>query len=307
MPSVAAALDGLAARCRSEPTLAHTCALLATVDGVEVAGHDLHGHGLDAPAPTIASVTKSLLSTVVGWALSDGLLAGDATLHDLLGERVPPARRAATVHHLLTMTSGAAGGLLEIDAVMELPHGWVDALLRAPQLDPPGAVFRYDNDGSHLLAAMARVAVGGDLLGYARERALRPSGCAGVIWPVDPEGVPMGFGEARLSPRELLGFGEAWRTGVAVPAAYRAAAWRAHTAGGMPEHRGYGYGWWVGADAGVATFLAAGWAGQAVLVVPDRALTLVTTGCPATWREGFSRAPLPLADVVAAAAPANRL
>jgi CubicO group peptidase (beta-lactamase class C family) len=306
MPSVPAALDALAIRCRSEPAFAHTCALLAAVDGVEVAAHDLHGHGLDTPAPTIASVTKSLLSTVVGWALSDGLLTRDATLHDLLGDRVPPARRAATVHHLLTMTSGAAGGLPEIDAIMELPHGWVDALVRAPQLDPPGAVFRYDNGAPHLLAAMVRVAVGGDLLGYARERALPPSGCAGVIWPVDPEGVPFGFGEARLTPRELLGFGEAWRTGVAVPEAYRADAWRAHTAGGMPEHRGYGYGWWVGADAGVPSYLAAGWAGQAVLVVPARALTLVTTGCPATWREGFSRAVLPhLADAVSAAEPAR--
>jgi phage-related tail protein len=53
----------------------------------------------------------------------------------------------------------------------------------------------------------------------------------------------------------------------------------------------------------VPTYLAAGWAGQAVLVVPARALTLVTSGCPATWREGFSRAALPhLADVIAAAA-----
>jgi CubicO group peptidase (beta-lactamase class C family) len=297
MSSVPAALRRVADRCAADSTLAHTCALLAAVGGVEVAAHDRHGHGLDAPAPTIASVTKSVLSTVVGHAVGDGLVTLDATLGDLLGDRVPPSRRPATVHHLLTMTSGAAGGLLEIDEVMTLDHGWVDRLLAAPQIDPPGAVFRYDNGAPHVLAAAVQAAVGGDLLGYARQ-VLAPAGAAGVIWPRDPEGVPFGFGDARLSPRALLAFGEAWRTGVAVPPAYRARAWRAWTPGGPPENRGYGYGWWVG----VSTRLAAGWAGQAVLVVPDRELTVVATGCPDRWREGFSRAVLPHIDEVVAAA-----
>lgn len=295
MTSVPAALAAVAARCAADPTLAATCTLLAAVDGVEVAAHDLHGHdrggpGLDRPVPTIASVTKSLLSTAVGHAVAAGRLTLDATLGDLLGSRVPPARRPATVHHLLTMTSGAAGGLFEIDEVMALPHGWVDALLAAPQLDPPGTVFRYDNGGYHLLAAAARAAVGDDLVTYA--------GQPGVIWPRDPEGVPYGFGDARLTPRELLAFGEAWRTGTAVPADWRERAWRAWTPGGPPEHRGYGYGWWIGDG----TRLAAGWAGQAVLVVPDRHLTVVATGCPDRWREGFSRAVLPHLDEVVAAA-----
>jgi CubicO group peptidase (beta-lactamase class C family) len=304
--SVAAALADLAARCRREPELAHTGALLAAVDGADVAAHDLHGHGLDTPVPTIASVTKSLLSTVVGWAWHDGLVRLDATLHELLGDRVPPARRDATVAHLLTMTSGAAGGLLEIDEVMTLPRGWVEALLRFPQLDPPGAVYRYDNGAPHLLAAGLQAAVGGDLLAFARDRALPPSGTAGVVWPRDPEGVPYGFGDARLSPRALLAFGEAWRTGVAVPPGWRDLAWHAHAAGGLPEHRPYGYLWWVGADAGVPTYLAAGWAGQCVLVAPSLELTVVATGCPGDWRDGFSRPALAeLAAVVGAARSAS--
>ncbi|MDI1461256.1 serine hydrolase domain-containing protein [Catellatospora sp. KI3] len=290
MPELLDAAAALAQRCRTEAALAHTSSLLVAHRGVELAAYDLHADGLDTPVPTIASVTKSLLSTVTGWAWHDGLVRLDDTLGALLGDRVPPARRGATVHQLLSMTSGAAGGMLEIDEIMELPRGWVDELLRFPQTDPPGTVFRYDNGAPHLLAA-ALHQVTGDLPGYAG-RVLARIGCAGADWPVDPEGVPYGFGDARLSPRALLRFGEAWRTGAAVPPAYRELAWTAHSPGGPPLDRGYGYLWWVAADRPETVHVAAGWAGQCVLVAPALELTVVATGSPDRWREGFSRSVL---------------
>ncbi|WP_158548149.1 serine hydrolase domain-containing protein [Desertihabitans brevis] len=308
--ALGAGLERVAARCRDEPELAATSTLLAAVGNREVTAVDLHGDGLDTPVPTIASVTKSLLSTVTGWALADGLVDLTTTLHELLGDPVPPPRRPATVHHLLSMTSGADGGLLPIDDVMALPSGWVPALLEFAQLDAPGRRFRYDNGAWHLLAAGLQRAVGGDLLGYAR-RVLEPSGCADVDWPRDLEGVPYGFGDARLSPRQLLAFGRAWADGRAVPDRYRERAWRACSPGGPPEQRPYGYGWWLSPDdAGVRTCLAAGWAGQAVLIAPDHGLVLVATGSPERWRNDASRPVLPLLeelarDVLSAARPGS--
>ncbi|WP_114558715.1 serine hydrolase domain-containing protein [Desertihabitans aurantiacus] len=297
--ALVAGLQRVAARCREEPALGATATLLAAVGDREVAAVDLHGQGLDTPVPTIASVTKSLLSTVTGWALADGLVELTTTLHDLLGDPVPPPRRPATVHHLLSMTGGADGGLLPIDDVMELPSGWVPALLGFAQLDVPGSRFRYDNGAWHLLAAGLQRAVGGDLLGYAR-RVLEPSGCAEVDWPRDPEGVPFGFGDARLSPRQLLAFGRAWADGRAVPDGYRERAWRTYSPGGPPEQRPYGYGWWLStADADVRTRLAAGWAGQAVLIAPGHGLVLVATGSPERWHDDSSRPVLPLLEELA--------
>ncbi len=297
---VATALAGAGERCLADPALRHTATLLAGLAGEEVAALDLHGHGLDVPVPTIASVTKSVLSTVTGWALEEGLVGLGTTLHELLGDAVPPSRRPATVHHALTMTSGAAGGLLAIDDVMELAGGWVDELLQAEQLDVPGSRFRYDNGVAHLLAAGLQRAVGGDLLGYARP-VLAATGCADIDWPRDPDGVPYGFGDARLTPRQLLSFGQAWLGGSAVPGWYRELAWTPHTAGGSPEHRAYGYCWWIGETAGLPSHLAAGWAGQAVLVVPALRLTLVATGCPDGWREGSSRSALAELEAVVGA------
>ena len=295
------AADALARRCEADPSMAHTSSLLVSVDGETVLQRGLGGQELDAPVPTIASITKSLLSTVVGAAVDDGLLRLDQRLEDLLGSRVPRHRRGPTIAHLLTMTSGAAGGVERIDEVMELPSGWVDVLLAEPQVAPPGQVFCYDNGAPHVLAAAVHQAVGGDLLRFARERVLEQCGCSDIEWPTDPEGVPYGFGDASLSPRALLRFGEAWRTGSATSPAFRAAAWTAHCPGGPPENRAYGYLWWVGSDAGVSTFLAAGWAGQAVLIAPELAMTVVATGDPARLHPG-SRAVLGEMHTILAAA-----
>ncbi len=301
MSDLIEAAAALAARCRAEPALSHTSSLLLAHQGTEVAAYDLHGAGLDEPVPNIASITKSLVSTVAGWARHDGLVRLDDTLGDLLGKRVPPERRGATVHHLLTMTSGAAGDDDTFGRLMRLPRGWADELLLSPQAHPAGTVFRYDNGAMHLLAVALHEVTGG-LDAYARDRALPHSGCADVIWPADPEGVPYGFGGARLSPRALLRFGEAWRTAAAVPEGYRDLAWTAHTPDGAPIHLGYGYLWWVGQQAGVPVHIALGWAGQCVLVAPDAALTVVTTGARDRWRDGLSRQPHhELAPLVAAA------
>ncbi|BCJ76489.1 hypothetical protein CS0771_60330 [Catellatospora sp. IY07-71] len=153
----------------------------------------------------------------------------------------------------------------------------------------------------HLLAVAPHEVTGG-LDAYARDRALPCAGCADVIWPADPEGVPYGFGGARLSPRALLRFGEAWRTGHAVPRGYREPAWTAHTPAGAPLQRGYGCLRWLGYEVGVPVDIAVGWAGQCVFVAPDAALTVVTTGDRGSWQEVLSRPALDeLAPLVTAA------
>jgi len=48
------------------------------------------------------------------------------------------------------------------------------------------------------------------------------------------------------------------------------------SAGGPPEHLSYGYLTWTDS----ATFLAGGWAGQHVLVLPASKAVIVTTGDP---------------------------
>ena len=259
-------IDALAGTIAHDPRYAQTTNLVVLRDGELV----LERHYGDDSADDLVdlySATKSVVSTLVGIALGRGELPSlDLLVH---GGR--------TYRHLLTMTGGTENdGPWEIDEVISLPSGWREHIERAPQLDQPGARFRYDNAAVHLLGCALADAVGCSLAEYADEHLFGPLGIDAFAWPSDPEGYSWGFGHVRLRPRDLARIGELWRRGGegVVPAAYVAEATRAHTTGGPPEDEGYGYLWWVGEDA----FFAGGYAGQALVVVPAERLVVVATG-----------------------------
>jgi CubicO group peptidase (beta-lactamase class C family) len=267
-----------------EPSFGHVGHLVVVRDGATVA-HRLGARPLDEPAD-VFSVTKSVLATVTLLAVRGGVVSLDATLGELLGGRVPPPRRDATVRHLLSMTGGAhCGGLEDIDQVMEQPGSWVDTLLAVPGRYPPGEVFCYDNGASHLLAAALHAAAG-DVAELAAAEVFGPLGITAWRWPRDPDGVPWGFGGLCLSALDLARLGEAWRTDALGLGRLLAHATTAQSAGGPPENRPYGWLFWTLEVAGLPAYMAAGWAGQYVLVVPDRALTVVVTGDPERLRPG---------------------
>ncbi|MFS1298772.1 serine hydrolase domain-containing protein [Streptosporangium longisporum] len=289
-----AAADGTI---RTDPRYSATEHLVVAHRGDVLAGHAYRDRRLDEPGD-VFSVTKSVLSTLVGRAVADGVIEPGSTLGDLLGARVPPARREVTVRHLLTMSGGAEHtGRFDIDEVMALPGGWLDVLLSAPLAHAPGTRFVYDNGAVHVLAAALREALGRDLQEYATERLFGPLGITGWTWPRDPDGLSYGFGHLRLSALDLLRFGELWLDpvpGVLDPA-YAAEATTAHGPGGPPENLPYGYLWWTTAIAGHRAFVAGGYAGQHVVVVPDLRLVTVTTGSETAlvpgWRPAFALVP----------------
>ncbi|MEV3973444.1 serine hydrolase domain-containing protein [Streptomyces sp. NPDC050698] len=296
------------ARIRREPELAHTEHLVVEHGGRAVAAYAYGRRAVDEPGD-IFSVTRSVLSTLVGCAVSDGRLELDATAGELLAPMVPEGARRTTVRHLLTMTGGTdPSGDWDIDAVMRLSAGWTRTLLTAPRLAPPGTRFRYDNGASHVLAACLARVLDEDLEEYAGRRLFGPLGIARAHWPRDPDGLPYGFGHLRLSALDLVALGRLWSTGgIAADgrrlfdAAYAAEATRPHTAGGPPESAGYGYLWWVTEMAGHTAFFAGGYAGQHVVVVPDLGLVTVTTGAEAALRPGWRPALCVIPGIVAAA------
>ncbi|GIH97004.1 hypothetical protein Psi01_76340 [Planobispora siamensis] len=288
---------------RCQRTSASRCSC-STHRGEVLAAHAYRDRRLDEPGD-IFSVTKSVLSTLVGCALRDGLIELDASLGRLLGAGVPPARRAVTVRHLLTMSGGAGhDGRFDIDEIMLLPRGWVDTLLSAPQLSAPGERFAYDNGAAHVLAAALQAALGRDLEDYAAERLFGPLGITGWQWPRDPEGLCYGFGHLRLSALDLLRLGGLWldrRPGLLDPS-YAARATTARNAGGPPENLAYGYLWWTTAVAGHHAFVAGGYAGQHIVVVPSLRLITVTTGAEAALTPGWQPALRLVPPIVAAVA-----
>lgn len=264
---------------------AQTVALVVVRDGGTVFED---GDALDEPAD-VYSVTKSVLSTVAALGVRDGLLDLDETLTGLLGR---DAHHDPSIRHLLEMTGGAHADdpMGDIDAVMELPSAWVDRLLLRPQGTEPGTVFSYDNGSAHELSAALSARLG-PVDEFAGRHVFEPLGIEGWHWMRDPEGVPWGGSGLRLSPRQLAVLGEAWRTDALGLGELLAEATTARSPGGIPEDRPYGRMFWIDEVAGGPAFFAGGYAGQHVLVVPHRRLTLVTTGDERRlvpgWRAGL--------------------
>jgi CubicO group peptidase (beta-lactamase class C family) len=280
-------------------------AVLVSVCGRPVVAQYLGGSTV-ASYHTVASVTKSVTSTLVGIALADGSLRSlDQTLADLLPQRrdaMSPAVAAVTLRQLLTMSAG-----LEADGPNSTVGGWiaskdfVDGILRAGVTGTSGE-FAYSSATSHLLAAILVQATGRPVLEYAREKLFAPLGItsqpaeqplleeasmggydtSGFSWPVDHQGVNFGGGWLRLTPGDMLKLGQLfldegrYQGTQVVPAQWvRDATSKQVSTGSGFGGDGYGYQWWVTTAGGEPAYAAVGYGGQLVEVVPSKRLVAV--------------------------------
>jgi CubicO group peptidase (beta-lactamase class C family) len=125
----------------------------------------------------------------------------------------------------------------------------------------------------------------------ASRALLRAYQRAAVAWPTDPQGYHTGFGGLKLPARDLakLGYlylnGGRWDGAQVVPAGYVRASTQAqsHPPPGAGID-GYGYQWWVTNEHGHPGFLAMGFGGQFVQVIPDLDLVVVITSDAANQR-----------------------
>ncbi len=260
--------------------------------------------GTDADAYWgIQSVTKSVVSTLVGIALDEGLIGSvDDTLEQLLPQHVDvmsPAVQATTLRQLLTMNAGFLAQFAATGSESGQGKHLVREILADPET-PPGQGFVYSNGTSHLLAAIVEEATGTSALAYARSRLFGPLGIdttpafrrvptpenlealdrAGFAWPVDPQGTSTGWFGLRLRPEDLLKIGQLfldhgrWEGQQLVSEEWVEEATSQQIE--VDSSVGYGYQWWTGDLDGVPSYQAMGFGGQLVVVVPSRDLVVVT-------------------------------
>jgi CubicO group peptidase (beta-lactamase class C family) len=176
----------------------------------------------------IYSSTKSVVSTLVGMALGDGLLdSADRRVVDFFpgrlistgsGANLDDAKKAITVQHLLDMTSGFAwqeglsGGAESVIAMARSPD-WQQFVLDQPMATAPGTRFYYNSGNSHLLSAILSKVTGRSALDYAREKLFGPLGIDDVQWQTDPQGVTVGGWGLHLQPRDMAKIGYLWLRG----------------------------------------------------------------------------------------------
>jgi CubicO group peptidase (beta-lactamase class C family) len=158
---------------------------------------------------------------------------------------------------------------------------WVGFALSRGFIDEPGGEMLYSTGNTHLLSAILTDVSGRDTWELAHDWIGVPLGMTIPQWPRDPQGVYFGGNEMRLSPRDLLRFGEMYRNGgvaggyQVVPRAWVRASWTVHTIDSLG--RGYGYGWFIAQAHGLPVYYAWGFGGQMLYVVPSLKLTVVMT------------------------------
>ena len=284
------------------PAASRVRAVVVTVDGRVRAA--VYRHGSPTQTYDVHSITKSVIGTLVGLALDEGRLRSlDDTLANMLPDRAAQMSTTVgriTLRQLLTMTSGLpADPPNGADLPFMASRDWVGTILRTGVTSEPGSGFAYSSAGSHLLAAVLTHATGMSVLDYARPRLFDPLGIdtrnaaephfsdadidtkydqAEFAWPKDPTGIQTGFAALKLKPTDMEKLGRLylqqgrWNGREVVPRSWIQLATTAHSAPpGAPGTgaESYGYQWWVTQELGHPAYLAAGFGGQLIEVVPD--------------------------------------
>ena len=236
----------------------------------------------------IYSCTKSVISILIGIAIDQGYIDSVEQpvvdfFPDLEIENLDAEKDAMTLEHLLTMSSGLDcrdsylyhwGGL----TAMRRTSDWAGFVLDLPMIHEPGSHFEYCNGASHLLSAIVLETTGMSALEYAEENLFDSLGITDVDWPADPQGASVGYSELRMRPHDMAKIGflylnnGQWDGEQVVSSEWVEASSREHISATLAD--GYGYQWWV-EDSGI--YLALGYRGQFIYVVPDKRLIVVFT------------------------------
>jgi len=236
-------------------------------------------------AHDLASVTKSVMTTLIGIAVDQGELQLDQPMLSFFPDRtianLDDRKQHITVRHLASMVNGFESGSLRGDEptlrAMRANADWVQSALDRKMVREPGTVFCYDSPGMHLLSAILEETTGMTAVDFAHQNLFEPLGIRDVVWDSDPQGITRGWGDLHLKPSDAAKIGYLWlNNGVWEGEQIVSAAWVEDSVTAQSRSGGddYGYGWWVSKES----YYAFGRDGQNIKVMPSLNAIVVTTG-----------------------------
>ncbi|MHB1347340.1 MAG: serine hydrolase domain-containing protein [Candidatus Humimicrobiaceae bacterium] len=242
----------------------------------------------------VASVTKSIMTTLIAIASDQGKLDLDQPMLSFFPERIISSRdrmkEQITVRHLVSNSSGflfeEKDDKATIQAMME-KSDWIQAALDLPVVQQPGTHFGYFSPGMHLLSAILQEATGMSALEFANENLFEPLGIDinDVFWPSDPQGYNYGWGDLCLYPVDMAKIGflflhnGKWEDKQIVSSKWIEEATRKQLDTEPYRGEDYGYGWWISRpDEEISYYRADGRGGQRIVIVPSMNLLLIATG-----------------------------
>jgi len=240
----------------------------------------------------VRSVTKSILSTLVGIAFDKGYIDSlDQTIGKFVAPLVDtlrPEMGSLTIRQLLTMTAGFDWH--EIAEPSEFPQ-FVYApdqllyVLGKPFIYTPGYVFDYSDGAAHLMSVVLSEATGMSASEFARIYLFEPIGIGERFWYEDSRGYNYGGVGLCIGPLDMIKIGQmilqkGEYNGVRIVSENwinDATSIHISTNSLLPYLTNYGYYWWKGNEHGYDFNMAMGYGGQFILIAPDLNLVAAAT------------------------------
>lgn len=220
-------------------------------------------------ARNVYSISKSITSLAMGFAVEEGLVSLDEKLEDIF----ETPYKGVTVRELLTMQIGNKHPQMMVDQRENYPpdFDWLEAALHYPQEDEAGRAFVYTNHGPYIAGVIIQERAHQDLVAYLQTRLFYPLGIRIPRWERDNEGRVFGASGLELTLDDLLAIGECLRLGGQdiIPKSWieEATKEQVKLEDRGPHQQGYGYLFWRGMHD---SFRADGKDGQFIIIIPEK-------------------------------------
>lgn len=246
----------------------------------------------------VASVTKSLISALMGIAIDTGDIAHvDQKVLNFFPEYVPEAANTQlqeiTLRHLLTMTAPYSfqDWHEPLDKMCMQPD-WVKYTLDILGREGRIGDFKYSSAGAHLLSAVITRSTGRSAREFANKHLFGPIGMREIPeyemklygfddlfgqqvrgWVHDPHGISTGGWGVTLTPRDMARFGLLYLNGGSWKGRQIISEkWIADSTAMNPNI--YGYLWWLRLEDGIYAYSARGDGGNVICCIPSRNLVV---------------------------------
>ncbi|MBQ9531521.1 MAG: serine hydrolase [Eubacterium sp.] len=151
------------------------------------------------------SMSKSLTSTAVGFAVDEGLIGLDDKVVDFFPEYRTIRRafnKALTVRMLLTMRSDKLVTVFEEKGKSD----WIKLFFDAPFMLPANTKFNYISENTFMLSAIVSKVTGKSVLDYLDEKMFKPLGIEKPFWEADGKGNSAGGWGCYMRSEDLAKF-----------------------------------------------------------------------------------------------------
>jgi CubicO group peptidase (beta-lactamase class C family) len=224
------------------------------------------------------SVTKSVVSMLVGAAIRDGYIESiDEKVSDYLPRLKGTPYDNSSIRNIMQMSSGVEWNEDYSDPASDINSAsWqtvalYDYLGKKERDSKPGEVFNYNTAETNLVGTLLRSAIGNNLSTYLQEKIWQPFGMEADAWWMLTEPGGGEFGgcciNATLRDYGRLGLFALRQGQLPDGTPVLPDGWMAQSTAPSPAYPGYGYLWWLGAGG---AYRATGIFGQGICVHPEQ-------------------------------------